>query len=216
MKKRSNPKVEAMKERSIIVENDRKNLHTPKYYLNEEQDFSEYMRYVNVVGRSIAKEISGDDDAMYNELTPKIENWFMSNVNKISDMGDAATEHMLKQSKSLKQESVRITPKPEDFITIIEKLETPIKKTDIEGLMNGIKKIHNDLQNKKCEDTTTNESIRINPKTSPKPIGDYSSEEAYNYIVDLYKLISNLTERVKKLNSSNLIEKVNWCEKIRK
>jgi regulatory protein YycH of two-component signal transduction system YycFG len=70
-----------------------------KRVLNEEQDFSEYMRYVNVVGRSIAKEISGDDDAMYNELTPKIENWFMSNINKISDMGDAATEHMLKQSK---------------------------------------------------------------------------------------------------------------------
>ena len=65
---------------------------------NEEQDFSEYMRYVNVVGRSIAKEISGDDDAMYNELTPKIENWFMSNINKISDMGDAATKH-IKQSK---------------------------------------------------------------------------------------------------------------------
>jgi regulatory protein YycH of two-component signal transduction system YycFG len=107
MKKRNNPKVESMKERSLIVENERKNLHTPKYYLNEEQDFSEYMRYVNVIGRSIAKEISGDDDAMYNELTPamyneltpKIENWFMNNVNKISDMGDAATEHIIQKSK---------------------------------------------------------------------------------------------------------------------
>ena len=76
---------------------------TSKGLINEDettpQNFSEYMRYVNVVGRSIAKEISGDDDAMYNELTPKIENWFMNNVNKISDMGDAATEHILKQSK---------------------------------------------------------------------------------------------------------------------
>ena len=99
MKKRSNPKVEAMKERSIIVENDRKNLHTPKFYLNEEQDFSEYINHVNVVGRSIAKAISGDDYDMYNKLTPKIENWFMNNINTISDMGDAATEHMLKQSK---------------------------------------------------------------------------------------------------------------------
>jgi hypothetical protein len=99
MKKRNNPKIESMKERSLIVENERKNLHTPKYYLNEEQDFSEYMRYVNVVGRSIAKEISGDDDSTYIELTPKIENWFMNNVNKISDMGDAASEHILKQIK---------------------------------------------------------------------------------------------------------------------
>jgi hypothetical protein len=38
MKKRNNPKVEAMKERSLIVENDRKNLHTPKYYLNEQEE----------------------------------------------------------------------------------------------------------------------------------------------------------------------------------
>jgi len=99
MKKRNNPKIESMKERSLIVENERKNLHTPKYYLNEEQDFSEYMRYVNVVGRSIAKEISGDDDSTYIELTPKIENWFMNNVNKISDMGDAATEHISQKNK---------------------------------------------------------------------------------------------------------------------
>jgi len=99
MNKRNNPKVEAMKERSLIVENERKNLHTPKYYLNEEQEISEYMNHVNVVGRLIAKEISGDDDAMFNKLTPKIENWFMSNINKISDMGDAATEHIKKQSK---------------------------------------------------------------------------------------------------------------------
>jgi len=70
-----------------------------KRVLNEEQDISEYIRYVNVIGRSIAKEISGDDPAMYNDLTPKIENWFMNNINKISDMGDAATEHILKQSK---------------------------------------------------------------------------------------------------------------------
>jgi len=38
MKKRSNPKIEAMKERSLIVEGDRKNLHTPKYYLNEQEE----------------------------------------------------------------------------------------------------------------------------------------------------------------------------------
>ena len=86
-----------MKKIERLTENDLTRI--VKRVLNEEQDFSEYMRYVNVVGRSIAKEISGDDDAMYNDLTPKIENWFMSNVNKISDMGDAATEHILKQSK---------------------------------------------------------------------------------------------------------------------
>jgi len=86
-----------MKKIERITENDLTRI--VKRVLNEEQEFSEYMRYVNVVGRSIAKEISGDDDAMYNELTPKIENWFMKNVNKISDMGDAATEHILKQSK---------------------------------------------------------------------------------------------------------------------
>jgi len=81
-----------MKKIVRITENDLTRI--VKKLLNEEQDFSEYMRYVNVVGRSIAKEISGDDDSMYIELTPKIENWFMNNVNKISDMGDAATEHI--------------------------------------------------------------------------------------------------------------------------
>ena len=86
-----------MKKIERLTENDLTRI--VKRVLNEEQDFSEYMRYVNVVGRSIAKEISGDDDAMYNELTPKIENWFMNNVNKISDMGDAATEHIIQKSK---------------------------------------------------------------------------------------------------------------------
>tara|TARA_R110001592_G_scaffold363164_2_gene680868 strand:- start:529 stop:1722 length:1194 start_codon:yes stop_codon:yes gene_type:complete len=38
MKKRSNPKIEAMKERSLIVENERKNLHTPKFYINEQEE----------------------------------------------------------------------------------------------------------------------------------------------------------------------------------
>ncbi len=38
MKKRNNPKVEAMKERSLIVENERKNLHTPKFYINEQEE----------------------------------------------------------------------------------------------------------------------------------------------------------------------------------
>jgi hypothetical protein len=36
MKKRNNPKIEAMKERSLIVENERKNFHTPKFYINEQ------------------------------------------------------------------------------------------------------------------------------------------------------------------------------------
>ena len=39
MKKRNNPKIDAMRERSLIIESDRQNLHTPDYYLSE-QDYS--------------------------------------------------------------------------------------------------------------------------------------------------------------------------------
>jgi len=67
--------------------------------LNEELNFSEYMKEVNVVGRSIAKAISGDDTDMYVDLVPKIENWFVDNVKKISNMGDAATEHISQKNK---------------------------------------------------------------------------------------------------------------------
>ena len=70
-----------------------------KRVLKEEEDFSEYMKEVNVVGRSIAKAISGDDTDMYVDLVPKIENWFISNVNKISNMGHAATEHISQKNK---------------------------------------------------------------------------------------------------------------------
>ena len=38
MKKRNNPKIEAMKQRSLIVENERQNLHTPKFYLTEQEE----------------------------------------------------------------------------------------------------------------------------------------------------------------------------------
>jgi len=36
---------------------------------------------------------------MYVDLVPKIENWFISNVNKISNMGHAATEHISQKNK---------------------------------------------------------------------------------------------------------------------
>tara|TARA_R110002126_G_scaffold291771_1_gene457529 strand:- start:8142 stop:9278 length:1137 start_codon:yes stop_codon:yes gene_type:complete len=36
MKKRSNPKIEAMNKRSLIIESERQNLHTPDYYLTEQ------------------------------------------------------------------------------------------------------------------------------------------------------------------------------------
>lgn len=38
MKKRNNPKIEAMKQRSLILESERKNLHTPKFYLTEQEE----------------------------------------------------------------------------------------------------------------------------------------------------------------------------------
>ena len=38
MKKRNNPKIDAMKKRSLIVENERQNLHTPKFYITEQQE----------------------------------------------------------------------------------------------------------------------------------------------------------------------------------
>jgi len=38
MKKRNNPKIDAMKQRSLIVESERQNLHTPKFYLTEQEE----------------------------------------------------------------------------------------------------------------------------------------------------------------------------------
>ena len=38
MKKRNNPKIEAMKQRSLIIESERKNLHTPKFYITEQEE----------------------------------------------------------------------------------------------------------------------------------------------------------------------------------
>jgi hypothetical protein len=86
-----------MKKIQKLTEKDLTNII--KRVIKEDQNFSEYLKYVNVVGRSIAKEISGDDSAMYVDLVPKIENWFMNNVSKISNMGYAATEHISQQSK---------------------------------------------------------------------------------------------------------------------
>lgn len=86
-----------MKKIVSISENDLTKI--VKKVLNEEQYASDYVKYVNVVGRSIAKEISGDDTSMYIDLVPKIENWFINNATKISNMGDAATEHISQRSK---------------------------------------------------------------------------------------------------------------------
>ena len=86
-----------MKKIERITENDLTRI--VKRVLKEEEDFSEYMKEVNVVGRAIAKEISGDDTDMYVDLVPKIENWFISNVNKISNMGHAATEYITQKNK---------------------------------------------------------------------------------------------------------------------
>lgn len=86
-----------MKKIQKLTEKDLTNII--KRVIKEDQYISEYLKYVNVVGRSIAKEISGDDSAMYVDLVPKIENWFMNNATKISNMGDAATEHISQQSK---------------------------------------------------------------------------------------------------------------------
>ena len=86
-----------MKKIERITENDLTRI--VKRVLKEEEDLSEYMKEVNVVGRAIAKEISGDDTDMYVDLVPKIENWFISNVNKISNMGHAATEYITQKNK---------------------------------------------------------------------------------------------------------------------
>jgi len=86
-----------MKKIERITENDLTRI--VKRVLKEEEDFSEYMKEVNVVGRAIAKEISGDDTDMYVDLVPKIEKWFVSNVNKISNMGHAATEYITQKNK---------------------------------------------------------------------------------------------------------------------
>ena len=37
MKKRNNPKIEAMKQRSLILESERQNFHTPKFYITEQE-----------------------------------------------------------------------------------------------------------------------------------------------------------------------------------
>ena len=86
-----------MKKIERITENDLTRI--VKRVLKEEEDFSEYMKEVNVVGRAIAKEISGDDTDMYVDLVPKIEKWFVSNVNKISNIGHAATEYITQKNK---------------------------------------------------------------------------------------------------------------------
>ena len=70
MKKRINPKIDAMRERSLIVENDRQNLHTPKYYLNEQSE--EHKVVQGDTGYAISKKYGVTLDEL-KELNPDID-----------------------------------------------------------------------------------------------------------------------------------------------
>lgn len=105
MKKRSNPKIESMKKRSLIVENERKNLHTPKFYINEQEEE--------------IKQPAGDpyeykkDESGYYFKKRDEENWKKTNNSAVKGVfGDVSSS---KQTTTSKKETNVSSDKPKNI-----------------------------------------------------------------------------------------------------
>ncbi len=100
MKKRSNPKIEAMKERSLIVENERKNLHTPKFYINEQEE-----EIKQPAGDPY--EYKKDESGYYTKKRDEV-NWKKTNNSAVKELfGDGGEKPVTKSSGESKS-SVKV------------------------------------------------------------------------------------------------------------